>query len=79
LSPHVNDLLVFPLQNRDRTVSKDDFIASIWGDRITSRIYPARKAVAIAPAAKADPHHPVRGHPFMGTRRTGRKRRVLRI
>ena len=45
------DLLVYLLHNRDRVVSKDDLIASVWGGRIvsdstlTSRINAARKAV----------------------------------
>ena len=45
------DLLVYLVQNRDRVVSKDDLIASVWGGRIvsdstlTSRINAARKAV----------------------------------
>ncbi len=51
VEPQVFDLLVFLLQNRDRVVSKDDLIASVWGGRIvsestlTSRINAARKAV----------------------------------
>jgi pimeloyl-ACP methyl ester carboxylesterase/DNA-binding winged helix-turn-helix (wHTH) protein len=51
LEPQVFDLLVFLIQNRDRVVSKDDLIASIWGGRIvsestlTSRINAVRKAV----------------------------------
>ena len=45
------DLLVYLVENRDRVVSKDDLIASVWGGRIvsdstlTSRINAARKAV----------------------------------
>ena len=45
------DLLIYLVQNRDRVVSKDDLIASVWRGRIvsdatlTSRIYAARKAV----------------------------------
>ena len=45
------DLLVYLVQNRDRVVSKDDLIASVWGGRIvsestlTSRINAARTAV----------------------------------
>ncbi len=45
------DLLVYLVQNRDRVVSKDDLIASVWGGRVvsdstlTSRINAARKAV----------------------------------
>jgi adenylate cyclase len=51
VEPQVFDLLVFLVQNRDRVVSKDDLIASVWGGRIvsestlTSRINAARKAV----------------------------------
>jgi TolB-like protein/Tfp pilus assembly protein PilF len=47
----VFDLLIYLLENRDRVVSKDDLIASVWGGRIvsdstlTSRINAARKAV----------------------------------
>jgi pimeloyl-ACP methyl ester carboxylesterase/DNA-binding winged helix-turn-helix (wHTH) protein len=51
VEPQVFDLLVYVVQNRDRVVSKDDLIASVWGGRIvsestlTSRINAARKAV----------------------------------
>ena len=51
VEPQVFDLLVFLVQNRDRVVSKDDLIASVWGGRIvsestlTSRINAARTAV----------------------------------
>jgi TolB-like protein len=51
VEPQVFDVLVYLLQNRDRVVSKDDLIASVWGGRIvsdstlTSRINAARKAV----------------------------------
>src|ERR1700738_4628381 len=51
LEPQVFDLLVYLVQNRDRVVSKDDLIASVWSGRIvsestlTSRINAARKAV----------------------------------
>jgi TolB-like protein len=51
IEPQVFDLLVYLMQNRDRVVSKDDLIASVWGGRIvsdstlTSRINAARKAV----------------------------------
>src|SRR5437762_2969106 len=49
--PQVFDLLVYLVQNRDRVVSKDDLIASVWGGRnvsdstLTSRINAVRKAV----------------------------------
>jgi TolB-like protein len=51
LEPQVFDLLVYLVENRERVVSKDDVIASVWGGRIvsdstlTSRINAARKAV----------------------------------
>src|ERR1700738_1228054 len=51
VEPQVFDLLGCLVQNRDRVVSKDDLIASVWGDRIisestlTSRINAARKAI----------------------------------
>jgi TolB-like protein len=51
LEPQVFDLLVYLVQNRERVVSKDDLIASVWGGRsvsdstLTSRINAARKAV----------------------------------
>jgi adenylate cyclase len=51
VEPQVFDLLVYLLENRDRVVSKDDLIASVWGGRIvsdstlTSRVNAARKAV----------------------------------
>lgn len=51
VEPQVFDLLVYLVENRDRVVSKDDLIASIWGGRIisestlASRINAARKAV----------------------------------
>jgi TolB-like protein len=51
VEPQVFDLLVYLVQNRDRVVSKDDLIASVWGGRVvsnstlTSRINAARRAV----------------------------------
>jgi TolB-like protein len=51
LEPQVYDLLLHLVQHRDRVVTKDDLIASIWDGRITSdatltsRIYAARKAI----------------------------------
>ncbi|HKT19240.1 MAG TPA: winged helix-turn-helix domain-containing protein [Stellaceae bacterium] len=51
VEPQVFDLLVYLMQNRDRVVSKDDVIASVWSGRIvsdstlTSRINAARRAV----------------------------------
>jgi TolB-like protein len=51
VEPQVFDLLVYLLNNRDRVVTKDDLIGSVWGDRIisdstlTSRINAARRAI----------------------------------
>jgi TolB-like protein/Tfp pilus assembly protein PilF len=51
VEPQVFDLLVYLVQNRDRVVSKDDLIASVWGGRVisdstlTSRINAARTAI----------------------------------
>jgi len=49
--PQVFDLLLYLIENRDRVVSKDDLIASVWRGRIVSdstldsRINAARKAI----------------------------------
>ena len=51
LEPQVFDLLVLLIDNRDRVVSKDDIIASVWRGRIVSestlgsRVNAARKAI----------------------------------
>ena len=51
VEPQVFDILVYLVRNRDRVVSKDDLIESVWGGRIvsestlTSRINAVRKAV----------------------------------
>jgi TolB-like protein/cytochrome c-type biogenesis protein CcmH/NrfG len=51
LEPQVFDLLVYLIENRDRVVTKDDLIRTIWKGRIVSesalatRINAARKAV----------------------------------
>jgi DNA-binding winged helix-turn-helix (wHTH) protein/pimeloyl-ACP methyl ester carboxylesterase len=51
IEPQVFDLLVYLVRNRERVVSKDDLIATVWGGRIvsdstlTSRINAARKAI----------------------------------
>lgn len=50
IEPQVFDVLTYLVENRDRVVSKDDLIASVWGGRIvsestlTSRINAVRKA-----------------------------------
>jgi TolB-like protein len=49
--PQVFDLLAFLVRNRDRVVSKDDLLASVWGGRIVSdstlasRINAARRVI----------------------------------
>jgi TolB-like protein len=51
IEPQVFDVLLYLVQNRDRVVSKEELIASIWNGRVvsdstlTSRINSARKAV----------------------------------
>ena len=51
VGPQVFDLLTYLIKNRDRVVSKDDLIASVWGGRIVSdstldsHINAARKVV----------------------------------
>jgi TolB-like protein len=51
VEPQVFDLLVYLAQNRERVISKDDLIGSVWGGRIvsdstlTSRINAARTAI----------------------------------
>ena len=51
VEPQVFDLLTYLVEERDRVVSKDDLIASVWGGRIVSdstlasRINAARRAV----------------------------------
>jgi TolB-like protein/Tfp pilus assembly protein PilF len=51
VTPQVFDILEFLIRNRERVVSKDDFIATIWGGRIvsdaarTTRLNAARRAI----------------------------------
>jgi TolB-like protein len=51
VEPQVFDLLIYLMQNRDRVVSKDDLVGSVWGGRIVSdstlasRINAARRAI----------------------------------
>jgi DNA-binding winged helix-turn-helix (wHTH) protein len=80
MEPQVFDLLIYLVQNRERVVSKDDLIASVWQGRIvsestlSSRITAVRKAVGdsgkeqnlIRTAAR-------KGIRFVGTPRTARR------
>ena len=58
LEPQVFDLLVYLVHNRNRVVSKDDLIDSVWGGRIvsesalTTRLNAVRKAVGDSGAAQ---------------------------
>jgi adenylate cyclase len=58
VEPQVFDLLVYLVQHRDRVVSRDDLIASVWGGRIvsdsavTTRLNAARRAVGDSGAAQ---------------------------
>ena len=51
VEPQVFDLLVYLIENRDRVVSRDDLIASVWSGRVVSestlasRINAARTAL----------------------------------
>src|SRR6185503_8167643 len=51
IEPQVFDVLVYLIQHRDRVVSRDDLLASVWGGRIvsestlSSRINSARSAI----------------------------------
>src|SRR3981081_1037487 len=51
VEPQVFDLLVYLTRNRERVITKDDLIDSVWSGRIvsdstlTSRINAARKAI----------------------------------
>lgn len=58
VEPQVFDLLEFLIRNRDRVVTRDDLIESVWGGRIVSestlatRINAARKAIGDDGAAQ---------------------------
>ena len=59
VEPQVFDLLLHLLRNRERVVSKDDLIASVWGGRIVSdatidsRINAVRHAIGDSGATQA--------------------------
>jgi TolB-like protein len=73
VEPQVLDLLIYLVVNRDRVVSKNDLIASVWEGRIvsdatlSSRIYAARKALGdTGQAQKLIRTIPRKGHRFIG-------------
>ena len=51
VEPQVLDVLIYLIENRDRVVSRNDLIGSVWHGRnvsdsaLSSRIYAARKAI----------------------------------
>src|ERR1700733_15755123 len=74
VEPQVFDLLVYLTQNRERVISKDDLIASVWHGRIvsdstlTSRINAARKAIGDSGAGqKLIRTVPRKGFRFVGS------------
>ena len=80
LEPQVFDLLVYLVQNRDRVVSKDDLIATIWRGRVvsestlTSRINAVRRAVGDSGERQTVIRTIARkGIRFVGTIRDGQK------
>jgi TolB-like protein len=76
LEPQVFDLLVYLLKSRERVVSKDDLLASVWGGRIVSdatldsRITAARRVVGDSGAAQTL----IRTFPRRGVRFVGEVR-----
>ena len=77
VEPQVFDVLIYLVANRDRVVSKDDLIASVWEGRIvsdatlSSRIYAARKAVGdTGQDQKLIRTIARKGHRFIGAVRT---------
>ena len=63
VEPQVFDLLTYLIEQRDKVVSKDDLIASVWKGRIVSdstldsRVNAARKAVGDSGEKQDNPHH----------------------
>ncbi len=76
VTPQVFALLLYLIQNRDRVVSKDDLVATIWGGRsitdtaLTTRVNAARHAIG----DRGDTQHLIqtltrRGYRFVGLAR----------
>ena len=79
VEPQVFDLLCFLIAKRDRVVSRDDLIASVWGGRIVSestigsRITAARQAIGDSgEAERLIKTLPRRGIRFVGAVREAR-------
>jgi len=78
LEPQVFDLLLYLIEHRDRVVTKDDLIATVWKGRIvsdstlTTRINAARKAVGDSGGQQAlIKTYARKGIRFVGDVRTG--------
>ena len=78
IEPQVFDLLVFLINNRDRVVSKDDLLASVWGGRIVSELTIATRmnAARAAIADSGEAQRLIRTFPRKGFRFVGAVREV---
>lgn len=78
VEPQVFDLLVYLIQNRDRVVSKDDIITSIWAGRIVSESTLSSRinAVRMAVGDRGDDQKLIRTIPRKGLRFVGDVRNV---
>ena len=78
VEPQVFDLLVFLISNRDRVVSKDDLLASVWGGRIVSEstIATRMNAARAAIADSGEAQRLIRTFPRKGFRFVGAVREV---
>jgi Transcriptional regulatory protein, C terminal len=81
IEPQVFDLLIYLVQNRDRVVSKDDLLATVWGGRIVSESTLTSRIKRGAPSGRrqrrgpaADPHGTAQGNPLYRCRRSGPER-----
>jgi DNA-binding winged helix-turn-helix (wHTH) protein len=78
LEPQVFDLLAYLMRERERVVSKDDLMASVWDGRIvsesalTTRINAAHRYWGQRKATAPDQDRAPQGHPF---RRHGARRK----
>ena len=73
VEPQVFDVLIFLIRNRDRVVSKDDLIASVWGGRVVSEFNAdqphqcgKKSGRRQRGRATADPHRFPQGLPLRG-------------
>ena len=85
MEPQVFDLLVYLIRNRERVVSRDDLLASVWHGRIVSEFgpehaHPPAPAPPSATMARTAPHQDLapQGHPLCG-RHPGRPEPSLAV